>query len=161
MKFEKISLEEFTEQIKGFSLDPDAIRRAYNAVKLPERATAFSAGYDFFCPLNFYLPAGASIVIPSGIRCVFNRSDASIYHLKLYNRSSIGINNHITLTHGTGVIDADYEQGIKIPLYNFGSVGKRFEVGERIIQGIIETYRTTSDDHANGIRRGGIGSTGK
>lgn len=161
MRFEKIEFDLFKKDMSGFALDPDAVRRAYDSIQLPERATEFSAGYDFYSPLKFYLPAGASIVIPSGIRSVFKEAEKPLYHIKLYIRSSIGINDHIILTHGTGVIDPDYMEGIKIPLLNLGSVGKRFEVGDRIIQGIIERYRTVDNDHSGGIRRGGIGSTGK
>lgn len=60
MKFEKVSLEQFTEdylRCKGFHDDVDLdeetakeIIKIYSDIQLPKRGTKFSAGYDFFMP---------------------------------------------------------------------------------------------------------------
>lgn len=48
-KFHKVSLEEFTKGwIDTFGLDEEAnLEEIYEGIKLPKRATAGSAGYDF------------------------------------------------------------------------------------------------------------------
>ena len=46
---------------------PDAL--AIDAISLPRRATAGSAGYDFICPADITLQPGDAITIPTGIRC--------------------------------------------------------------------------------------------
>ena len=59
-KFEKVSQEEFLASCD--SLD------VYNDIKLPKRATAGSAGYDFYAPFDITLSPGETIKIPTGIR---------------------------------------------------------------------------------------------
>ena len=69
-KFEKVSFEQFLEGW-GNTLeitDEKNIRDIYDAVRLPERATAGSAGYDFFAPVSITLKPGETIKIPTGIR---------------------------------------------------------------------------------------------
>ncbi|MCQ2463743.1 MAG: deoxyuridine 5'-triphosphate nucleotidohydrolase, partial [Clostridia bacterium] len=66
-KFSKVSLTQFSNDWK--SLYPDLsdvmIEEMYNSVKLPKRATAGSAGYDFFTPLPLLLLPDAEITIPT------------------------------------------------------------------------------------------------
>ncbi len=52
-KFRKVSFEQFKADMLGCGFNlPDAVmKEAYDAIKLPVRATAGSAGYDFFSPI--------------------------------------------------------------------------------------------------------------
>ena len=43
-------------------------KNTFDQIILPKRATAGSAGYDFFAPETFCLQAGETIKIPTGIR---------------------------------------------------------------------------------------------
>ena len=45
-KFEKVSLEQFKEAMS--LADNDSLKKIYDEIKLPRRATSGSAGYDFF-----------------------------------------------------------------------------------------------------------------
>ena len=45
------------------------LQKIYEDIKLPKRATAGSAGYDFYTPETFSLKSGETIKIPTGI-CV-------------------------------------------------------------------------------------------
>ena len=56
-KFHKVSLEQFKKDwIDTFGLDEEAnIEEIYENIKLPRRATAGSAGYDFFAPVRLIL----------------------------------------------------------------------------------------------------------
>lgn len=54
-KFEKVSIEQFTEGWNNCfgSTDIDKIKKTYESIKLPKRATAGSAGYDFLFDFGF------------------------------------------------------------------------------------------------------------
>ena len=87
--------------------------------------------------------------------------------LYIHIRSSLGIKYNLQLTNGTGIIDADYynnvdnEGHIMIPVYNYNQTSVSIEKDTRIAQGIFYRYLLASDDKAENIRIGGIGSTGK
>ena len=69
-KFQKVSEERFvadwTETFAGVSVQE--ARAVYGQIRLPRRATAGSAGYDFFAPARIVLNPGETIKIPTGIR---------------------------------------------------------------------------------------------
>ena len=72
-KFEKVSLEQFTKDwMDCFPMYGElveiAIAKIHENLKLPERKTRGSAGYDFHSPLDFTLNPGETIKIPTGIR---------------------------------------------------------------------------------------------
>ena len=56
-KFHKVSFEQFQESWQDTFGQP-AEQNVYDNLKLPARATAGSAGYDFFSPLTFSLAPG-------------------------------------------------------------------------------------------------------
>ncbi len=47
-----------------------------------------------------------------------------------------------------------------IGLFNFGQDSVTIEKGQRIAQGIFAKYLKATEDDAQGLREGGIGSTG-
>ena len=68
-KFHKVSFEQFLE---GFMdsfgpIEEEKIKEAYDGVRLPQRATAGSAGYDFYTPVSIVLHPGKTVKIPTGI----------------------------------------------------------------------------------------------
>ncbi|MCR5499343.1 MAG: deoxyuridine 5'-triphosphate nucleotidohydrolase [Acetatifactor sp.] len=136
----------------------------YESIKLPQRATKGSAGYDFFAPFAFTLPAGSSIKIPTGIRAKMDED----WVLKLYPRSGLGFKYRLQMNNTVGIIDSDYyysdnEGHIFIKMTNDSREGKTVEVaaGSGFAQGIFLEYGITVDDDAQGIRNGGFGSTTK
>ena len=70
-KFHKVSKERFVadwmDTFEGVSADE--AEKMYEGIRLPRRATAGSAGYDFFSPADFTIKPGETIKIPTGI-CV-------------------------------------------------------------------------------------------
>ena len=128
---------------------------------LPRRATAGSAGYDFFAPAAFRLEPGQSIRIPTGVRA---RIDAG-WVLALFPRSGLGFKYRLQLNNTVGIVDSDYfgarnEGHIFIKLTNAGDRPLSVEAGEAFAQGIFLPYGLTEDDDASGVRTGGFGSTG-
>lgn len=163
-KFEKVSAARFVaDWISTFPQQTvEQAVYAYENIKLPARATSGSAGYDFFAPVGFELPAGGNIKIPTGIRAVIEEG----WVLTLYPRSSLGFKYRFQLDNSVGVIDSDYahsdnEGHIFLRMTNDNREGKglRVPAGSAIAQGIFLPFGITVDDNASGVRNGGFGST--
>lgn len=138
------------------------IQEMYRQLRLPERATRGSAGYDFFAPFSFSLAPGDTVKIPTGIRV---RMDEG-WVLKLYPRSGLGFKYRLQMDNTVGIIDSDYfdsdnEGHIFIKMTNDSNQGKTVELarGTGFAQGIFLEYGITVDDEADGARNGGFGST--
>ena len=65
-KFHKVSKERFTaDWIDTFAQSQEEAEKVYEAIRLPKRATAGSAGYDFFAPAEFTLKPGETVKLVS------------------------------------------------------------------------------------------------
>ena len=55
MKFEKVTFETFYKDLEKcyINLPKEEAMELYNNIKLPERKTSGSAGYDFYTPVTF------------------------------------------------------------------------------------------------------------
>ncbi|MCD7723145.1 MAG: deoxyuridine 5'-triphosphate nucleotidohydrolase [Clostridiales bacterium] len=162
-EFQKVSREQFTEAwLKNFPLSGGA-DGIYDSIKLPQRATSGSAGYDFYAPADIVLKKGESVLIPTGIRAKI--SDGWV--LKIYPRSGLGFKHRVQLDNTVGIIDSDYynssnEGHIMIKLScTAHDDGHRvlLEAGSGFAQGIFIEFGITEDDCAGGVRDGGFGST--
>ena len=163
-KFEKVSFEQFKKDMGDFGLSDSALADVYDRIKLPKRATAFSAGYDIYSTVSFKLNPGETIKIPTGIRCRINDD----YALFIFPRSGLGFKYRLQLNNTVGVVDSDYygsdnEGHIFVKMTNDSNEGKSVEIGEgdAFSQGIFLQYGVTEDDDATGVRNGGFGSTSK
>ena len=162
-KFEKVSFEQFCKgaedlfnSISNVSTDITDMESMYNKIKLPKRATKFSAGYDFCTPFGFELDPGETIKIPTGIRCGMNTS----WVLMLYPRSGLGFKYKVRLNNTVGVVDADYYFS-DIKITNEGDKPVKVKTGDAFAQGIFMEYGITEDDRVEESRNGGMGSTDK
>ena len=77
---------------------------SYDGVILPCRATAGSAGYDFFSPKGYKIAAGETVKIPTGVWVKIENG----WVLQIFPRSSLGFKYRLTLNNTVGIIDADY-----------------------------------------------------
>ena len=163
-KFHKVSEARFLEDWKeNFpEASDEEIREIYREIALPKRATAGSAGYDFYSPVDFSIAPGESIKIPTGIRVEMYQE----WVLKCYPRSGLGFKYRLQLNNTVGIIDSDYfysdnEGHMFAKLTNDGREGKTVELakGTGFMQGIFVEYGITVDDDASGVRNGGFGST--
>ncbi len=162
-KFYKVSFEQFAVSWQD-TFGQSADRVLYDALKLPVRATAGSAGYDFFSPVTFSLAPGETIKIPTGIRAEI----AEGWVLQCYPRSGLGFRYRLQLNNTVGIIDSDYyfsdnEGHIFAKLTNDSKEGKTLtiEAGQGFMQGIFMPFGITEDDAATAVRNGGFGSTTK
>ena len=134
----------------------------YANIKLPKRATAGSAGYDFYSPITFQLTEeNNSIVFPTGIKCQMEQG----WMLMIFPRSSMGFKYGVRLANTTGIIDSDFYNNV----LNEGNIQVKLcgvtepmiiNAGERVVQGILLPYGVAVDDDVTETRNGGTGSTG-
>lgn len=165
-KFEKVSFKQFLEGWNdsfGDSAEAD-IKKIYDEIKLPCRATAGSAGYDFYSTADFELAPGETIKIPTGIRAKIDEGWA----LCLFPRSGLGFKYRLQLNNTVGIIDSDYynsdnEGHIFVKITNDSNQNKTLNLsrGDGFTQGIFMPFGITVDDNADGVRNGGFGSTSK
>ena len=164
-KFEKVSQEQFVKDFLDAFPEQDEAEavRVYGAIRLPERATAGSAGYDYFSPVDFTLQPGETIKIPTGIRARMEEG----WVLCNFPRSGQGFRFRLQLNNTVGIINSDYyfsdnEGHILAKLTNDSNEGKVLSVkaGGGFLQGIFFPYGITEDDCSEGVRNGGFGSTG-
>lgn len=163
-KFEKVSFEQFKndwENVMGYT-DENEIKSIYDSIKIPQRATRGSAGYDFYAPVNINLEPNCTINIPTGIRVKIDEG----WVLKCYPRSGLGFKFRLQLNNTVGIIDSDYydsdnEGHIFSKITNCTNEGKTVsvEAGKGFMQGVFVEYGITVDDNADAERNGGFGST--
>lgn len=173
-KFEKVSFELFKANMKGLVSEEKMID-AYSNIKLPVRATTGSGGYDFRLTIDITLAPGETILIPTGICSKIEDG----WVLMIYPRSGLGFKYRLQLDNTTGVIDQDYyyssSNNIMVKITNDSKVGFfsrvfnlkknkdktiHMKAGERFCQGVFVPFGITEDDEADGIRDGGMNSTG-
>lgn len=144
----------------------EKVNKITEDIKLPERSTLNSAGYDFFAIEDVTLPAKKLTRVMTGVKCELMPNQVLI----LANRSSNPSKKGLILANGVGIIDADYydnpdndgEMGFEF--YNILDEDVVIKKGEKLGQGIIMKFDKTEDDYISNpykTRVGGFGSTGK
>ena len=174
MHFEKITREQWVkDMVNLLSLEhPTAenfrdINKLYDNIKLPKRATKYSAGYDFYVSGDVAILSGDDSRVLTGIRWVCDKEEDKNKVLQLYPRSGIGFKTGVRLMNTVGIIDADYWEGnneghIMLKLYNPMDSPLHVKDGEAIVQGVITEYHTCDDEEEIVEKRtGGMGSTDK
>lgn len=165
-QFHKVSFEQFKAawiDTFGPTGEP-AVEETYQQIQLPKRATAGSAGYDFYAPCRIKIGPQETVKIPTGIRVEMEEN----WVLKCYPRSGLGFKYRLQLNNTVGIIDSDYfysdnEGHIFTKLTNDTNEGKTVEIpkGTGFMQGIFVEYGVTVDDDVTSTRNGGFGSTTK
>ena len=158
MKFEKISYTQFKKDLMDVHI-------GYEDIKLPQRATKYSAGYDIYSIRDFELKPRQTIILPTGIKFDCD-TDKFLF---VSPRSGQGFKYKVQLYNTVGIIDADYynneknEGHIWVKLYNDSPDGETLHIktGDAICQGIILPYYKVDDDSSDRERVGGFGSTSK
>ena len=156
--FEKISLEQYKKDVGG---DVD-LTQEYKNIKLPQRGTSKSSGYDFFSVCDFQLNPQEEILIPTGIKTYMEENE----ELLLFPRSSVGFKYKVVFNNTIPKIDSDYynnpknEGHIWFKFTNNGNKTWEVKQGDAIAQGSFYKYLLADNDIPKSkIRVGGIGST--
>ena len=144
--------------MRKFEVIPDNLRKTEGTIKLPQRMTEKSAGYDFFANATYSIKPNEIVKVWTDVRALMNDDEVLILDV----RSSMG--GRFMLANTIGVIDADYvnaENGGNIGLFlkNISDKKQTILKGDRVGQGIFLKYLTTDDDNVHNKRKGGFGST--
>ena len=144
-------MSEKTEEVAAFiQADPN------RPVRLPERSTTGSAGYDFYAPKSMTIGVGEKAIFETGVKVNIKHGWA----LLLIPRSSRG-SEGLVITNTVGLIDSDYKGEIRAFLKNDNSYHSlRIKEGEKYMQGVFIPHGIAVNDEVTAERTGGIGSTG-
>lgn len=122
-------------------------------------------GKDYVADMEFVIPAGEQIMIPSGIKVWINGKNT---YLQATNKSGVASKFHLDVMANT--IDADYQGEVHISLSNNGNTEITIKCGQKLVQFIHKFYIDTewdeiSNDEYNNIEpsdrgEGMAGSTG-
>ena len=176
-QFEKVSYEQFFDDFtktfnmiqdtmtpEEYELASNSVRKVYNSIKLPKRATRGSAGYDFFIPIDLNIAPNTTVKVPTGIRCTMKKN----YVLQVYPRSGLGFKYRLQMDNTVPIIDSDYynsdnEGHIFLKITNDTHEYKTVNLkqGDGFAQGIFNKYYLAKEDKVNTKRNGGFGSTNK
>lgn len=162
--FEKVSFEQWKADCGVRGLPDNDLREWFDAIRLPEQATASSAGCDFFMPFNLNFEAGSTFRIATGIRWVTDGEKDRGKVLLIFPRSGLGFRYGIRLSNTVGVIDADYcdadnEGHIIVSLENPSDKSVLLDEGKAFCQGIVVSYEIPQGSESGSGRSGGFGST--
>ena len=115
-----------------------SIKRLSETAKLPERGSAYAAGYDLFVDTDkeiqiaphqtAMLPTGLAMEIPEG------------YFGGIFARSGLSSKEGLRPANCVGVVDADYRGEIGVILINLSNEAQTIEPGERICQMVIARH---------------------
>lgn len=169
-------------KVRGFEVVSSCIDIVEKSL-LPRRATAGSAGYDFFAirdediPQSIIsdpsglvglglggVPSLKPYLVKTGIKAYMRQNEG----LFLFSRSSAPMKYGLTLANAVGVVDSDYynnsdnEGEIGFLFYNLSKYVLHINKGDKIGQGIFLPIRLADSDVVTELesRTGGFGSTG-
>lgn len=150
--------------MRKFEIVKDEFKKNKNVeYKMPNRATKFSAGYDFYSPIDVVIKPKTMQMIWTDIKSQFGNDEV----LLLCVTSGMG-KNGIMLANTLGVIDSDYysnsgnDGNLGFRLYNFSENDYAIKAGDKIGQGIFMKYLTIDNEQEiKNERVGGFGSTVK
>lgn len=140
------------------------IKRLSETAKLPERGSAYAAGYDLFADLKeaieikphetYMINTGVAMEIPEG------------YWGGVFARSGLSAKEGLRPANCVGVVDADYRGPVCVALHNDGEVARTVTPGQKIAQLVVVPFLTVEfeevDNLSDTVRGvGGFGSTGK
>lgn len=140
------------------------IKRLTETAILPERGSAYAAGYDLFADLQEtvsiqphetkMIGTGLAMEIPEG------------YFGGIFARSGLSSKEGLRPANCVGVVDADYRGEVKVALHNDGEFVREIKSGQKIAQLVVVPFLSVEFDEVNELSKtvrgvGGFGSTGK
>ena len=152
------------EKVRGFEIAKGFEDKNIN---LPERKTKYSAGYDVEAAEDTVIPAFKMGMKPTLIKTGLKAYMMPDEVLIIVPRSSGPKKQGILFPHSMGVIDKDYygnednDGHIFVQCINIKDEDVIIKKGEAVAQAIFQKYLMIDGDNAEGIRKGGFGSTSK
>ena len=140
------------------------IKKLTETAILPERGSAYAAGYDLFADLQeaieikphetYMINTGVAMEIPEG------------YWGGVFARSGLSAKEGLRPANCVGVVDADYRGPVCVALHNDGEVVRTVTPGQKIAQLVVVPFLAVEFDEVEELSdtvrgAGGFGSTGK
>lgn len=161
IKFEVVD-EKHRKVYEVFTDSKNGKHRFPRDIKLPQRATAGSSGFDFFLAEDVMFMPGKPVFIPTDVKAIMPVD----VELQLRNRSSLAIKHDLQLINNPATIDSDFANNpdnggnITLVFINRSGTTVKLKAGDKVCQGIFAHYLVTDDDApVSEVRTGGIGST--
>lgn len=152
------------EKIRGFEIAKGFEDKEIN---LPIRKTKYSAAYDIEAAEDTIIPSFKQGMKPTLIKTGLKAYMMPDEVLVIGPRSSGPKKQGILFPHSAGIIDKDYygneenDGHIFIQCINIKDEDVTIKKGEAVAQAIFQKYLVIDNDNAEGIRKGGFGSTNK
>lgn len=140
------------------------IKKLTETAILPERGSAYAAGYDLFADLQEtveikphetkMIGTGLAMEIPEG------------YFGGVFARSGLSAKEGLRPANCVGVVDTDYRGEVKVALHNDGEIIREIKPGQKIAQLVVVPFLSVEFDEVDNLSEtvrgvGGFGSTGK
>lgn len=157
-----VTMSGYMQVINGM---PIYIKKLSENAKIPTQGSIDAAGYDLYADLgdekDVTIAPGATKFIGTGLAFALPQGT----FLGIYPRSGLACKRGLRPANCVGVVDSDYRGEVKVALFNDSGDYQTIANGERIAQGILQTYLamcfTELDELPETDRgQGGFGSTG-
>ena len=126
---------------------------------LPRPGNNLAAGIDIISPSHALIPPRGKVLI----NCLVKAKPPAGYHLEIQSRS--GSAAKASIEKGAGIIDRDYNDPIRVLLYNHSDKPYQILKGDKIAQVLVRQTNFMNIVEAStedGLDRGGgFGSTGR
>lgn len=140
------------------------IKKLRETAKIPERGTAYAAGYDLFAALDaeVLIAPGETKKIGTGIAVAIPEG----YFGGIFARSGLSTKEGLRPANCVGVIDADYRGEILVALHNDSSEERTIVPQQKIAQMVVMPFLSVEFEEAEELDdtergAGGFGHTGK
>lgn len=140
------------------------IKKLTETAILPERGSAYAAGYDLFADVKetIEIKAHETAMIPTGLAMELPEG----YFGGIFARSGLASKESLRPANCVGVVDADYRGEVKVSLHNDSDVVRTITPGQKIAQLVVVPFLCVEFDEVETLSdtvrgTGGFGSTGK
>jgi dUTP pyrophosphatase len=132
--------------------------------RLPKKAHAHDAGFDFYSIDTMTVPAGKTVKVRTGIAMQIPEG----YELQIRPRSGLSAKSKLRIANSPGTVDSGYCGEILIIIDNISqnqADSYRINEGDRIAQGVLNKIEDIQFEEVDGLEdtergSGGFGSSG-
>lgn len=140
------------------------IKKLTETAILPERGSAYAAGYDLFADLeeNTQIQPHQTKMIGTGLAMEIPEG----YFGGIFARSGLSSKEGLRPANCVGVVDADYRGQVCVALHNDSEEVRVVAPGQKIAQLVVTPFLSVEFDEVENLSDtvrgvGGFGSTGK
>ena len=140
------------------------IKKLTDTAVLPDRGSAYAAGYDLFADVAeaLEIQPHQTVMVPTGLAMELPEG----YWGGIFARSGLAAKESLRPANCVGVVDADYRGEVKVALHNDSAEVRKITPGQKVAQLVVVPCLSVEfdvvDELSDTVRGiGGFGSTGK